>query len=174
MLDAITLHSVEFGKSSPSSSTPVLILHGLFGSSRNWQTLAQKLSAKHHVFTLDLRNHGQSPHCETMSYPQMAADVVRFMDDHQIDKARIIGHSMGGKTAMSMALASPQRVAQLVVVDIAPVAYRHNYDELLGNLQNLDLSQITRRSIANKMLGDVLDDDELRLFLLQKPCHQTR
>ena len=177
MTETLILNSTEFGNTT-QAAPPVLILHGLFGSSRNWQTFAQHLSRDHQVFTLDLRNHGNSPHSDSMSYTLMAADVVRFMDDNNIPRACLIGHSMGGKTAMSLALQNPDRVAHLVVVDIAPVAYDHNYEELLGKLTALDMTQIQRRADANKLLGEKIDDDELRLFLLQnlivKPGETSR
>ena len=178
MTKPIKLNYAAFGEDVEVPTPPVIILHGLFGSSRNWQTFAQKLSENFCVYALDLRNHGNSPHTDTMSYQEMAADVVQFMDEHNLDCARLIGHSMGGKTAMAMAMDSPQRIDHLVIVDIAPVAYEHNYDELLGKLRGLDLSQIQRRSDANKLLGEVLEDDELRLFLLQnlliKPGEESR
>ena len=178
MSTPIKLNSVAFGDQERYDTAPIIILHGLFGSARNWQSFAQNLSKQFKVFTLDLRNHGNSPHCAEMNYPLMARDVVQFLDDEQIATARVIGHSMGGKTAMTLAQEFPHRIAHLVIVDIAPIAYEHNYDELLGKLDSLDLTQITRRADANKLLGEALDDDELRLFLLQnllvKPGEVTR
>lgn len=177
MSNMIALNAVSFPKqhaiesnladSSLSSSPPVIVLHGLFGSARNWQTFAKNLSAEFTVFTLDLRNHGSSPHCDEMNYPDMACDVIRFLDDHQIETADVIGHSMGGKTAMTLALNFPKRVRRLAIVDIAPVSYSHNYEQLLGKLRGLNLDEIRRRSDANRMLREAIDDDELRLFLLQ-------
>ncbi len=170
MSKTVALNSVAFGAPAATEiapKSPVLILHGLFGSARNWQTFAKKLSEDFAVFTLDLRNHGNSPHIDEMNYPDMALDVIRFLDDNDIQDAKIIGHSMGGKTAMTLALSFPERVQQLVIVDIAPVSYSHNYEALLGNLDQLDLGLIERRADANRMLGEAIDDDELRLFLLQ-------
>lgn len=171
-INSVCLHANEFGQ-----GTPVVILHGLFGSARNWQTFAQKLAMGYRVFTLDLRNHGQSPHHAHMTYEDIAADVVKFLDDQDITEAVLIGHSMGGKTAMKIALEYPQRVNHLLIIDIAPVAYSHNYDELLANLDRLDLTAISRRTEANKLLAEVIDDDDLRLFLLQnlvvKPGERT-
>ncbi|MEM7466500.1 MAG: alpha/beta fold hydrolase [Pseudomonadota bacterium] len=178
MTETIALNSVLFGEDFLGASPPIIILHGLFGSARNWQTMAQKLAQERSVFALDLRNHGDSPHTSSMSYPEMAADVIQFLDAHQIDSANLIGHSMGGKTAMDLALDWPDRIATLIIVDIAPIVYQHNYDELLANLHDLDLTAIKRRADANRLLGQVLDDDELRLFLLQnlivKPGEPTR
>ncbi|MGR8950578.1 MAG: alpha/beta fold hydrolase [Gammaproteobacteria bacterium] len=178
MAGEVKLNAVHYESDNGHELEPVIILHGLFGSARNWQTFAQKLAADFNVFALDMRNHGHSPHIRSMSYPEMSADIVHFMDHNSISRARFIGHSMGGKAAMNLALNSPQRVAQLVIVDIAPVKYKHDYVELLGNLRGLDLSQISRRAEANRLLGEALDDDELRLFLLQnlivKPGQETR
>jgi esterase len=169
MNNTVSLHAVGFDgpHACGAGAAPVIVLHGLFGSARNWQTFAQHLSSSVKTYTLDLRNHGNSPHCDAMHYTDLAGDVIQFLDDHDIAEARIIGHSMGGKTAMQLALDSPERVKQLVIVDIAPVSYDHNYEQLLGNLHGLDLSQITRRADANRLLGEAIDDDELRLFLLQ-------
>ena len=167
MVTVVDLNAVRFEAEEDAGLRPVIILHGLFGSARNWQTFAQKIALDRTVYTLDLRNHGNSPHVSSMGYPEMAADVIHFMDSHNISKAHLIGHSMGGKAAMTIALNTPERVSSLIIVDIAPVKYNHSYDVLLGNLRDLDLAKITRRAEANKLLGEVLDDDELRLFLLQ-------
>ena len=167
MSKAIKLNAVQFQAEEESGLSPVLILHGLFGSARNWQSFAKKLAKERTVYALDMRNHGNSPHSSTMGYPEMAADVVQFLDELHVPSAHLIGHSMGGKAAMTIALNSPERVQNLLIVDIAPIKYDHSYDVLLGNLRGLDLNKITRRAEANKLLGEVLDDDELRLFLLQ-------
>lgn len=114
----IALNAVEFdgpdSKGSPPAkdSPPVIVLHGLFGSARNWQTFAKHLSTNVKTYTLDLRNHGNSPHCDEMHYTDLARDVVQFLDDRNIGEARILGHSMGGKTAMQLALHSSDRVSQ--------------------------------------------------------------
>ncbi len=108
------------GKSSKDKQT-ILILHGLFGSKRNWQSIARQLSEHFRVFTLDLRNHGESEHSETMSYQDMADDVFQFISDHDLEEVSIVGHSMGGKVAMQMALGHPEIIKRLVIIDIAPV-----------------------------------------------------
>ena len=105
------------------SGDPVLILHGLFGSGDNWQTVARSLSRKYKVFTLDMRNHGKSFHSDRFNYDVMADDVVRFVRRHDMDRVSMIGHSMGGKVAMNFALAYPDLVRKLVIVDIANKAY---------------------------------------------------
>ena len=102
---------------------PLILLHGMLGSSRNWQTAGADLAAYFHVFALDLRNHGKSPHAEAMSYDEMTSDVLAWMDAQEISAATLVGHSMGGKVAMLLACRYPTRVERLVVVDIAPKNY---------------------------------------------------
>lgn len=105
------------------SGSPVVVMHGLFGSSRNWMTAARRLAAEHRVFAFDLRNHGTSPHTDTMSYPEMAEDVYETISSLGVGPVALVGHSMGGKTAMLTALRHADVVERLVVVDAAPVSY---------------------------------------------------
>jgi pimeloyl-ACP methyl ester carboxylesterase len=149
------------------SGEPVLILHGLFGSGTNWSSLAKRLAAGFRVFTLDLRNHGDSPHARSMAYRDLSADVAAFMHTQSIDAATIIGHSMGGKAAMMLALLAPQRVERLCIVDIAPVDYAHDYDAILGAMRSIDLDRIERRGQADAALAASVSDPALRSFLLQ-------
>ena len=123
------LHYREFG--SPHHPH-VLILHGLFGASDNWTSQAKRLSEDFHVLALDARNHGQSPRAPTMSYADMSADVIRLMDRFHLERAALVGHSMGGKTAMLTALNHADRVRCLAVVDIAPKRYPRHHDEVLA------------------------------------------
>ena len=102
---------------------PLVLLHGMLGSSRNWQTVGADLAAHFHVFALDLRNHGKSPHAETMSYEEMMDDVLGWLDQQSLARVTLLGHSMGGKTAMLLACRRPERVERLIVVDIAPRDY---------------------------------------------------
>jgi len=146
--------------------TPIVILHGLLGSSGNWRSIARRLAERHRVFALDLRNHGKSPHVESMSYPAMADDVRAFLDSHDIDAATIIGHSMGGKTAMRLALDAPQRVERLVVVDIAPGVSHHDHLPWLRAMASLDLGCVRRRADADAMLAATVPDTAMRQFLL--------
>src|SRR5579871_3284223 len=129
------LHFKQFG-----GGEPLVLLHGLFGAADNWFSVAPKLAERFRVIVPDLRNHGQSPHLAEMDYPLMAADVEELLDACGVASARVIGHSMGGKTAMQLALDSPNRVQKLVVVDIAPRAYAPAHDNILGALLSLDLS----------------------------------
>lgn len=149
------------------SAPPLLILHGLFASSTNWNTLAKRFSSRFRVLTPDLRNHGASPQTEAMDYPHMTADLCTFLDAQGIARASLIGHSMGGKAAMWLALNSPQRVDKLVVVDIAPVAYSHSYAGLIRALKRLPLDRIKNRKEADHWLEERIPDARLRQFLLQ-------
>lgn len=112
---------LNYKKLGESGST-IIILHGLLGSLDNWQTIAKQLSSTHQVYIVDQRNHGRSPHTDEMSYEVLAQDMVEFCTQHQITKTTIIGHSMGGKVAMLIALQHPKLIEKLIVVDIARVS----------------------------------------------------
>jgi esterase len=154
-------------KSQGAAGPPVLILHGLLGSSSNWRSIARRLAKRHRVFALDMPNHGESPHVDTMSYPAMAGDVIAFLDDHDIPTATLIGHSMGGKAAMRVALDAPARVDRLVVVDIAPSVSRRDHLPWLRAMDALDLTRVSRRADAENGLVEAIPDAAMRLFLLQ-------
>ncbi|MES2621163.1 MAG: alpha/beta fold hydrolase, partial [Bacteroidota bacterium] len=106
---------------------PVVILHGLLGSLDNWQTIAKKIAERFQVFIVDQRNHGRSPHSNEFSYELLSSDLLVFFDQHHIPKAHLIGHSMGGKTAMKFALDHSDKVEKLIVVDVAPVGYEDQH-----------------------------------------------
>lgn len=144
----------------------LLILHGLYGSAANFRGLAKIYAQNFNVYCLDLRNHGNSPHSNDMSYPAMAADVVEFMDDQGLSTAHILGHSMGGKTAMQIALHYPDRIDKLVVGDIAPVLYPHHHEKIFDGLKNIPLDQIGSRGEADKILAQYEDKAGVRMFLL--------
>lgn len=145
---------------------PLIILHGLFGSLSNWGAQSSQLATDFSVYGLDLRNHGGSPHSDNMNYTVMAEDVIEFMDDHGIERCHLLGHSMGGKTAMQAALSAPQRIDRLVVADIAPVHYRGQHDSILDGLDAIDLSSIKSRNEADKVLAEYVPDELVRQFLL--------
>ncbi|MHC8507819.1 MAG: alpha/beta fold hydrolase [Rhodospirillales bacterium] len=149
-------------------AAPVVIAHGLFGSRRNFQTVAKALAVSRRVFTVDLRNHGESPHAARMDYPAMAADLAHLIDAHCGAHAHVIGHSMGGKAAMALALTAPARVAGLIVADIAPLAYgggggRHT--ELIRAMRAADLSAPGRADIEQQLLG-AAPDPVMRAFVM--------
>jgi pimeloyl-ACP methyl ester carboxylesterase len=146
---------------------PLVLLHGLFGSGDNWFGVAPKLAEKFHVFAPDLRNHGHSPHHAEMDYPLMAADVEKFFAAQKIENAHVIGHSMGGKVAMQFALDFPVRVKKLVVVDMAPRAYRRAHDHIFEALLALDLSSFQTRQQIEAALALEIPSLNLRRFLLK-------
>ncbi|MBC52339.1 MAG: alpha/beta hydrolase [Gammaproteobacteria bacterium] len=151
------------------SGEPLLILHGLFGSLSNWAWHSRKLSGHFTVYGLDLRNHGGSPHDDAMSYPLMAQDVADFMDDQGIESAHVLGHSMGGKVAMQLAMDHPERIKRLVIADIAPVQYggeRGEHDEIFDGMCALDVASLTSRTDADKQLAGWVEDEVVRQFLL--------
>ncbi len=147
--------------------SPLLILHGYFASSRNWRQIARMLSDRFHIYVLDMRNHGASPHSAEMDYPTMTADVVQFIDRLALSSVSIMGHSMGGKVAMWLALNYPRLVQQLVVVDIAPVSYQHSFDNILQALKSLPLEKIDNRKHALEMLSTAIPEQSFSQFLLQ-------
>ncbi|MBE2212561.1 MAG: alpha/beta fold hydrolase [Opitutaceae bacterium] len=158
----ILAHRDFGGKGLP----PLVILHGMLGSSRNWQSAGRDLAARFHVHALDLRNHGDSFHAREMSYPVMAADVIAWMDAHGIERAHVVGHSMGGKTAMRLAIDHPLRVGKLVVVDIAPKAYPRSHGLNFAAMHALDLAALTSRQQAEEQLAAEVTDWAMRKFLL--------
>ncbi|MFA5982431.1 MAG: alpha/beta fold hydrolase [Methylococcaceae bacterium] len=145
----------------------LLILHGFFASSRNWRLIANKLADHFHVYTLDLRNHGASPHHPQMDYPAMAADVMQFLEQHKLKDVVLLGHSMGGKTAMWLALNHPGFVDKLIIADIAPITYTHTYDQTLAALKALPLATLSNRKEAELLLAPTLPELNYRQFLLQ-------
>ncbi len=156
------LYYREFGQGEP-----VVILHGLLGFSDNWQTLAKALAQTHRVITPDLRNHGRSPHAPTHTYPEMAQDLIVLLDHLGIDAVTLVGHSMGGKVAMQLALNQPDRVARLVVVDIAPGAAPGHHESVFQALLSLDIRHLQTREEADEHLAQYLPEPSVRQFLLK-------
>ena len=163
-MEAIELAFEELGD---AAHPPLLILHGFFASSRNWRQVAEKLAIDYHVYVLDMRNHGGSPHNEMMDYVSMTADVLQFMDDHGLKMASLLGHSMGGKVAMWFALKHPERVNKLLVADIAPVSYSHCFNKLIAALKAVPLHDISNRKQAELFLASDIPELSYRQFLLQ-------
>jgi len=152
---------------SVGEGPPLVILHGLFGWARNWQSVARALADRYRVLVVDARNHGRSPHAAAMDYTVMAADVAALLDREAAPSATLLGHSMGGKTAMTLALTAPARVSRLVVVDIAPIATPDQHTHLIDAMLALPLAEVRRRLDADALLRAAIPDDEIRLFLLQ-------
>jgi len=158
----LELAANEFG-----SGPPVAILHGLFGSGRNWRSVAQHLAARHRVLTFDLRNHGASPWADGMSYGEMVEDLRASLRARGIDHAALVGHSMGGKAAMLMALLHPAEVDRLVIVDIAPAANPPNLLSYIRAMRAVDLRGVKRRAEIDVALAGAVPDPAERAFLLQ-------
>ena len=160
----IALYSRKVGENGPD----FVVLHGLFGSGKNWRSFAGSLEDDFQVWTLDARNHGDSPHADSMSYQQMAEDVARFFVENELENVVLLGHSMGGKTAMQLALQFPDRIAALIVVDIAPVCYDHLHKQLklIEAMQELDLAGEMSRSEIEKKLAVKIPEKRLLSFLM--------
>ena len=146
---------------------PIVILHGLFGMLDNWQTLGKQLAEDHAVYLVDQRNHGRSPFANETNYPLMADDLKHFLESHWMFKANVIGHSMGGKTAMQFAIHHPEMVEKLIVIDIAPKVYTGKHHLLFDALMDLDLFSVESRKEADEYLQETISDFGLRQFLLK-------
>ena len=162
------LHFKESGQ-----GRAVILLHGLFGSSDNWHFIALRLAESFHIFAVDHRNHGQSPHHAEMNYPLMAGDVNKFMAARGLESALVIGHSMGGKTAMQLALQFPERVEKLVVADMAPRAYAPAHDKIFAALLALNLPSFQTRQQIEDALAPEIPNLVLRRFLLKNLGRNT-
>ena len=151
---------------SQGDGPALVIVHGLFGSGRNWGGIAKQLSGKWCVYLLDARNHGDSPWADSMTYEEMAGDVAEFIAAENLERPVIVGHSMGGKIAMTLALTQGGLLGGLAVADIAPVAYSVRFDNYVGTMRALDLSTVARRADASSMLEDAVPEPGIRAFLL--------
>jgi esterase len=162
----VILYSRKY-EAVPGQRRPVLlVLHGLYGQQGNWATHACALAEDFTVYALDARNHGQSPHADSMTLPEMARDVSDTMDALGLAQAHLLGHSMGGKIAMLLALLQPARVQSLLVVDIAPVAYARGDVQVLQALLGLDLAALASRNAADEQLAAHVHTAAVRDFLL--------
>lgn len=157
------LHGSSFGD---PSLPPLVILHGLLGSSRNWLTVARRLSSHFCVHTLDLRNHGESPQTDTMSHAEMAEDLRETLAERRLERPWLLGHSLGGKIAMRFATDTPDALAGLIVEDIAPKAYPPHHQRDFEALLTMPLDEITSRKEADNRLAEVVPDWAHRQFLL--------
>lgn len=147
--------------------SPLIILHGLFGSSDNWLSVAKELANQYKVYLVDQRNHGNSPHSEDFSYRAMAEDLAEFIEEHQIKDPVVMGHSMGGKTAMHFAVAHPGLLKKLVVVDIAPKYYPQHHQTILAGLKAIKVDQLKNRREADETLKEYVKEVGVRQFLLK-------
>jgi esterase len=156
------LHAISAG-----AGAPVVLLHGLFGAGRNFGAIQRGLAEHFRVVALDLRNHGDSPHAADMRYSTMAADVRETLMAMDIERAAVIGHSMGGKAAMAMALQWPEQVGRLLVADIAPVAYQHGNTAIARAMAAIPLGPTLKRKQADAGLAEAVPRPDIRAFLLQ-------
>jgi pimeloyl-ACP methyl ester carboxylesterase len=145
---------------------PLVLLHGLFGSGDNWGTVAKYFSQHYQVMSMDLRNHGRSPHIDSQSYADMADDLLELCDALGLDNIHLLGHSMGGKVAMKFATQHPDRVKKLIVVDMAPRAYADAHTHLIDAMLAVDLSTMQSRSEVDKALSSKIPEAMVRQFLL--------
>ncbi len=143
------------------------MMHGLFGSSSNLLAMAKQLAHQRTVILPDLRNHGRSPHSEDVSYQSMAGDILELLDDCGYDTVDLLGHSMGGKVAMWLALHHPELVNHLIVADISPVNYTNRFADLLDHLCQLDMAALASRKDADQQLAKFIEEQSLRDYLLQ-------
>ena len=158
---------VSLARSELGEGPPVYLLHGLYGSGRNLGTVARGISDRFRAVSLDLRNHGASPWSESMTYWSMAEDLAMAIEADRLGPARVVGHSMGGKAAMVLALRRPELVDRIAVVDIAPIRYSHDQRTLLRIMQGIDPDSIRSRMDANLLLAAVVPEEQVRGFLLQ-------
>ncbi len=149
------------------SGHPIIILHGLLGMLDNWQTQSKKYAEHFKVYAVDQRNHGKSPHSDTLNYEVMAEDVKNFMREHSLSSAHVLGHSMGGKTAMQFALTYPELVDRLIVVDVAPRRYPNVHDEILDAMYSLKLKDFKTRQEADNEITKRIPEYALRQFILK-------
>ena len=155
------------------SGPPVVILHGLFGAGRNWTQFAEALAEDHRVYLPDARNHGASPWAESMSYVEMAADVRTLIEREQLRRPFVIGHSMGGKTAMALALSHPEAVAGIAVIDIAPESYADQFSSYVSAMRSLDVAGAASRREIRQALADSLSAEAPVDFLMQNLRRQN-
>ncbi len=157
------LHSKIYGQDK--SGTPLLVLHGLFGMLDNWGTFGRDTSEFFPVHLLDLRNHGKSFHSAGMSHDDLARDILNYMDYHNIEKAHLLGHSLGGKAVMQFAINTPNKVEKLVVVDIAPKAYPPHHQGIFKALHSIDFNTVTSRSEVEALLAHYIHERAVIQFL---------
>ena len=155
------LNVVSYG--GGNETTPLLIAHGLYGSARNWGVIAKRLSDTREVRAVDMRNHGESPWADSHGYADLADDLAETLPV----ASDVLGHSMGGKAAMVLAVQHPEKVRRLIVADIAPVAYSHSQQHIIDAVRQVDLSLVNTRGDADRQLQDFEPDPGVRAFLLQ-------
>jgi esterase len=160
------LHFTTLGPQNSAQAQPLVLLHGLFGSSDNWGTIAKHFSQHYRVISVDLRNHGRSPHSDANTYTDMANDLLELCETLGLDRIHLLGHSMGGKVAMQFATQYPDKVEKLLVVDMAPRKYADAHTHLMDAMLSVDLSAMQSRSDVDKALSSKIPEAMVRQFLL--------
>lgn len=160
----VTLHYQTYGHAGRPA---LVLLHGLLGSATNWSSIGRQLSADYYVLVPDLRNHGNSPHTDGMTYTEMTQDLIGLLERERIARATLVGHSMGGKLAMHFALLAPHRVQALGIVDVCPVTYHHTFDHYFDLFARIDPAHITCRDDAQQQMIAAGIDEVMQFFLLQ-------
>lgn len=160
------LHHRILGDEHPTASS-IVILHGIFGTSDNWQTFGKALAERHRVVLVDQRNHGQSPHSTEFNYPAMADDLKTLIEEQQLTRPMVLGHSMGGKTAMFFAVQYPELLSKLIVVDMAPRAYPVHHQTILDAFAAVKINQIQSRQEAEDQMKPLVSERGVRQFLLK-------
>ena len=157
-----------FSKIYGDKGQDLIVIHGLFGMSDNWNSLGKKFAKYCKVHLIDLRNHGRSPHAEDFNYEVMSEDVLEYMEDHNIQKPILLGHSLGGKVAMKFAFTHPEKIAKLIVADISPREYNSDfYKNLLATLYKFPLEDFDKREDIDSVLSSTYEDKGIRLFLMK-------
>jgi pimeloyl-ACP methyl ester carboxylesterase len=156
------LHSIILGKGEP-----LLILHGLFGMSDNWKTLGMRFAEDYEVHLIDQRNHGRSFHAEDFSYELMVQDLLEYISHYQLDQVNIIGHSMGGKTAMLFAVNYPEKVRKIIIADISPKFYPVHHQLIVGALEALDFEKLSSRKEIDEVLQEYIEEQSIRQFIMK-------
>lgn len=146
---------------------PLIILHGVFGSSDNWQTLGKYFAQYFKVFMVDLRNHGNSPHSDVFTYEAIDEDLIEFMNDHNIHKPHILGHSLGGKVAMHLTTRNPDLIDKMIVIDIAPKYYPPHHQDVFRAFRAVDLNSIRSRKEASDQMETVELEFGVRQFIMK-------
>lgn len=157
------------------TGSPLVIVHGLYGSSDNWVNIGKRLAEKHTVYMVDQRNHGRSPFSDSHTFNDMRNDLEEFFEKHNIEKATLLGHSMGGKAAMWFAVDFPEKVEKLVIADIAPKDYLllkedsqfYLHQNILLAMQEIDFTKIKSRNDVDDFMSQKIDDSNIRQFLLK-------
>ncbi len=164
---AVKLTFTEYPAAGAEIQPPLVIAHGLLGARKNWATLGKRLAENRRVLSADMRNHGDSPWDDRHDYPEMAEDLGALIDAEADGRADLMGHSMGGKAAMALALTAPDAVRRLIVADMAPVTYQHTHEDFIAAMKKVDVRSLTRRKEAEPMIAEAAPDPGVRAFLLQ-------